>query len=114
MYWFAIVSVGYMLSFVLTVVIEMPCHNLFREFILEKSEVPISEAYYQSSAPASGQKTRSKQSESGEGSPLLDDGTESLDAEVTSPKGLGFVSNSAGRSTTTGGGDMAFDDEREL
>ena len=116
MYWFAIVSVGYMLSFILTVVIEMPCHNLFKEFVLEKSEVPVSEAYYQTgsgAAPASGQRTKRKGSQ-GDGSPLLEDGTESLDTEVSSPKGLGFASNSTKKENFVVNEDMAFEDEREL
>jgi len=48
------------------------------------------------------------------GSPLLEDGTETLDTEVTSPKGLGFASNSIKNENFAVNEDMAFDDEREL
>lgn len=46
MFWLAYTSFAFFISFLLTVVIELPCHNLYREFVLEKTEVPISEAYY--------------------------------------------------------------------
>ena len=56
LYWFAYCSFGFMVSFVLTVVIEMPCQNLFRTFVLDKKEAPVSLAFYSnnSQGPASG------------------------------------------------------------
>lgn len=70
-----------MISFVLTVVIEMPCQNLFRTFVLDKKEAPISLAFYQtnSQGPPSGQPKR--KGGSTETSPMLVDGTESLDTD---------------------------------
>ena len=42
-------SFAYLFSFLITVIVEMPCHNLYQIFVLGRSEMPV--AYYGRAIP---------------------------------------------------------------
>ena len=45
----AYLSFAFLFSFLITVIVEMPCHNLYQIFVLGRSEMPV--AYYGRAIP---------------------------------------------------------------
>lgn len=89
----AYLSFAFLFSFLITVVIEKPCHNLFETFVLGSREVYLRSP---ASAPAKGKKKTSRLSDESESdAETLDKLDVDEDAAATTATRSSFLSNSA-------------------